>query len=66
MDTLTFEQTGPLIYDAELGEHRKAPIAIRLLDRADAEIVIAGYFDDPAQAEFNDVLRNLFECDRTV
>jgi hypothetical protein len=62
-DTLSFGETGPFTYDAERDEHRSSPLAIPLLNRMDAEIVIVGYLDDPSPAEFGDAIHNLLRCD---
>ena len=64
-DTLTFDETGPLDYDADLDEHRSRPMSIPLLNRTDA-IVIVGYLDDPSPPDFGDAIRNLLQCDRST
>ena len=65
-DTLTFTETGPLEYDADLDEHRSRPMSIPLLNRTDAEIVIVGYLDDSSPTEFGDAIRNLLKCNRST
>lgn len=64
MNKLAFAETGLLSYDAELDEHRSAPMTVPLLDRDDAELVIVGYRDDPSQHDFETVVRSLLACDR--
>ncbi len=65
-DTLTFDETGPLVYDAELDEHRSRPTSVPMLNRTDAEIVIVGYLDDPSPTDFADAIRTLLRCDRST
>lgn len=65
-DTISFTETGPFAYDAKLDEHRSQPMVIPLLDRTDAELVIVGYLDDPAPAQFGEAIYNLLHCDRST
>ena len=64
MAQLSFDETGAFTYDGDADEHRSVPLTVSMLDRNDAEIVLVGYLDDPAQHEFRDVVRNVLSRTR--
>lgn len=66
MAELHFDHAGAFAYDRDADEHRSAPLTVPMLDCDDAEIVLVGYLDDPAQEEFRDVIQNLLSRTRNT
>ena len=53
---------GEVAKDAQRGEYVSSPIRLPVLNGAVRRIVLEGYHNDPAPAEFHDAVKNFLSC----